>query len=1376
MDAVSEFIGESAAVQAVRDQLRRLLARREGGRRLPAILITGETGTGKGLLARILHRSGPRAGGPFVDVNCAAIPETLLEAELFGYERGAFTDARRSKPGLFQTAHRGMLFLDEIGLLPPGLQAKLLKVLEENAVRRLGATAPEPVDVWVISATNADLKGEVSRHAFREDLYHRLAVLTLRLPPLRERGRDVVMLAERFLARVCTDYGLPEKRFGPDAVARLLAYRWPGNVRELNNVIERAALLAEKDVITAEALELQAEATVEPRAAAGTSRRPSLDDAMREHLVAALDETGWNISQTSKLLGISRNTLRARMDRFNLDRPGERPRRAKPVEPLPEPEAASEPTEPVPAPLSSTLRWEQRRITLLRCVLVIPSGFEGMSSASRALEVLIDKVNAFGGRVEELSATGLLASFGLETPEDAPRRAALAALAIKRMSDRAAREGPVVPRLRAALHVAEARVAYGAGGTKIDSEESRALGATLDTLAAASRPDDIVVSMAAAPFLERRFDLTPDARTASGGAFYRLTGRERRGFELLGRPGTFVGRRQELDLLQNRLRLALDGRGQVVALVGEPGVGKSRLVWEFVRAQGSAAGLVLEAAAAAHASAVPLFVVRDLLRGYFHTTEQDTAADVAGKVKTAVLELDDALGFAIPALERVLDASVDDPAWQTLVPAERRRQTFEAVKRLLLRESRRRPLLLVLDDLHWIDAESQAFLDTLVEGVPAAHIMVLLTCRPEYRHGWGGMSFYTQLSVAPLPVESAHELLDGLLGREAALLPVKERLIEWAGGNPFFLEEISRSVIETGVLVGDRGAYRLARPLTDVEVPSTVEEVLAARVARLAEGSRDVLDAAAVIGKEVSLILLRHVVTLEDTELFQGVRQLQAAELLYETASFPDVEYAFKHALTHEVTYRMIAAERRRDLHARVMEALERLAPDDVQRLGDHAFRAERWTRAVRYLRQAGLDAAAQGANHEAVALLEQALAALAHVPETREAIEQAIDLRFDIRNALQPLGDLGRIIASLREAEALAERLGDERRLGWVASYLTEHYRMAGEPDLAAAAGRRALEIGERVDDLAMRVVTNLPLGLLYRALGDYRRAIEFLGWNTARLVGDLRYDRFGLFGLPSVFSRAFTVLCLAELGEFRQAAVIGRESIALAEEVGQPFSRVYAGMGMGALYLRQGDFDRAIPMLEECVALARATSIPVGFVYGASHFGYALTLCGRVAEGVAVLEEAVERSAAMKLVAGHSAGVAYLGEAYLLSGRIDDASVAAEQALELARHHGERGNEAYARRLLAEVARARDDVSSAIAAYRQALALVEELGMRPLAAHCHRGLARALRHAGEHAAASAEMDAAAVLFEKLEMRSWAERLAAERRSDADGSRDTRG
>jgi len=264
MNPLAELLGESPGIVAVRQRIGQLLQRQTDARRLPPILIQGETGTGKGLVARVIHRAGPRRDAPFVDVNCAAIPETLLEAEMFGFERGAFTDARQAKMGLFQAAHRGTIFLDEIGLLSEALQAKLLKVIEEQAVRRLGSTRNEPVDVWILAATSEDMAAAVRERRFREDLYHRLAVVPVQLPPLRERGRDILLLAELSLARACADYQLPPKEFDAGARAALLAYRWPGNVRELNNVIERVALLSEGSRVTADMLGLPRAPLVEP--------------------------------------------------------------------------------------------------------------------------------------------------------------------------------------------------------------------------------------------------------------------------------------------------------------------------------------------------------------------------------------------------------------------------------------------------------------------------------------------------------------------------------------------------------------------------------------------------------------------------------------------------------------------------------------------------------------------------------------------------------------------------------------------------------------------------------------------------------------------------------------------------------------------------------------------------------------------------------------------------------------------------------------------------------------------------------------------------------------------------------------------------------
>jgi transcriptional regulator with PAS, ATPase and Fis domain len=319
VDGLADLLGTSPAMEGLRRAIRRLTHRIGGSGRPPAVLVTGETGTGKGLVARLLHRLGPRANGPFVDVNCAAVPETLLEAELFGFERGAFTDARRSKPGLFQVAHGGTIFLDEIGLLGEPLQAKLLTVVEERVVRRLGATRPEPVDVCLISATNAHLSAAIQERRFREDLYHRLAVVTLAVPPLRDRLSDVILLAEHFLAHACHEYGLPVRTLTEDARRRLLTYSWPGNVRQLANVMARAVLMTDSSVVTAANLDL----APPPSSAAPGVGAPTpgalLEHVVRTHVRAVLEECAGNVSRAAAALGIARNTLNAYIRRFGLE-------------------------------------------------------------------------------------------------------------------------------------------------------------------------------------------------------------------------------------------------------------------------------------------------------------------------------------------------------------------------------------------------------------------------------------------------------------------------------------------------------------------------------------------------------------------------------------------------------------------------------------------------------------------------------------------------------------------------------------------------------------------------------------------------------------------------------------------------------------------------------------------------------------------------------------------------------------------------------------------------------------------------------------------------------------------------------------------------
>jgi tetratricopeptide (TPR) repeat protein len=412
----------------------------------------------------------------------------------------------------------------------------------------------------------------------------------------------------------------------------------------------------------------------------------------------------------------------------------------------------------------------------------------------------------------------------------------------------------------------------------------------------------------------------------------------------------------------------------------------------------------------------------------------------------------------------------------------------------------------------------------------------------------------------------------------------------------------------------------------------------------------------------------------------------------------------------------------------------------------------------VTYYRQAGAKAFGRSANREAVTCFEQALGALRHLAENHDTLGQAIDIRFDLRNPLWLLGELVRVFEHLHEAESLAEILDDQQRLGWVSAYMSNSFLWKGEYDRAIESGLRALAIAETTGDFALQVTTNFFLGMIYHSLGNYCRAMDFLERTVASLQGDRVRERFGLPALLSVVSRTWLVWCLAECGAFGEGIARGEEGIRIAEAVDQPSSLIFACMGLGHLYLRQGDLHRAISVLERGLRLCQIGNIRRLFPQVASPLGFAYSLSGQATEALPLLEQAVDEAISISMVGHQSLWVAYRSEAYLLAGPIEDAIPLAQRALDLSKEHRERGHESWALRLLGEIATQRDppEVEHAEDYYSQALALAEELGMRPLQAHCHLGLGALYAKTGQREQACAELSAAIALYRAMEMTFW--------------------
>jgi class 3 adenylate cyclase/tetratricopeptide (TPR) repeat protein len=1002
------------------------------------------------------------------------------------------------------------------------------------------------------------------------------------------------------------------------------------------------------------------------------------------------------------------------------------------------------------------------------------------------LERMMEAVHRYEGTVNQVMGDGIMALFGAPLAhEDHAVRACYAALgmqeSIKRYAEEVRRRDGALVHVRVGLNSGEVVVRSIGSDLRMDYTavgQTTHLAARMEQLA---MPGSVLIAAATLRLAEGYVEVKPVGPVnvkglgepveayvvpAAVAARRRFPARARRGLS------RFVGRDGEIEILDHALREAAQGRGQVVAVVGEPGVGKSRLLHEFTHSQRMQGWLVLESGSVSYGKATSYLPVIDLLKGYFGLGERDDERAIREKVTGRLLTLDRALEPVLEPVLALLDVAVDDPGWQGLDPPRRRRHTLDGITRLLVRESQAEPLLLVFEDLHWIDSETQALLDRLIESLPAAHILVLVNYRPEYQHAWGSKTYYRQLRLAPLPPESIEELLGTLLGAAVELEPLKRLLVERTEGNPFFLEESVRTLVESGALGGRPGAYGLSIPVNEVHAPATVQAVLSARIDRLPPDEKRLLETAAVLGKDVSFALLQAVADLPEDSLRQMLADLQAGEFLYETSLFPDLEYTFKHALTHEVAYGSVLHERRRALHARIVGAIEAVYPDrlaeHVERLAHHALRGEVWDKAVTYLRQAGAKAWARSANREAVSSLEHALAALAHLPESRANLETGIDLRIDLRNALLPLAEIGRMEEHLAEAERLAEALQDQRRLSRVASYLAWCFHATGHHHRAVEAAGRALAIARDLDDVALEIPANLFLGYAHGALGQLKQAIGLYARNIALLRGDLALERFGLAASAACVSGYQLATTLAELGEFGEAKARAEEALRIARAVEHPLGVAWAAFATGHVYLQKGDLKDAVRHLEGALGLCREWGLLVLLPMVAAKLGSAYVLGGRLAEATPVLEDTVRGLSDFGRVSWQASALVSLGEAHLAGGRLEDAAEMSGRALAFSLERKQPTDRAWALRLLGEVAFRGDppEVSKAEDHYRQAAALAEELGMRPLVAHCHLGLGKLYGRTGQGDQRHEHLAVAGTMYREMEMRFWLERAEAESRA----------
>jgi class 3 adenylate cyclase/tetratricopeptide (TPR) repeat protein len=1030
----------------------------------------------------------------------------------------------------------------------------------------------------------------------------------------------------------------------------------------------------------------------------------------------------------------------------------------------------------------SALEGERKQVTVLFADVV---GFTTLAEQldpeivheiiNRCFERITAEVHRFDGTINQYTGDGVMALFGAPLAhEDGPRRAVHAALGIQR----AIRDVAQAFQAERGLSL-EMRIGINTGLVvvgKIGDDLRMDYTAVGDTTNLAARlqqmaqPGSVVISAATHQHVAGFFDTrdlgeAPVKGRASVHAFEVLRPRQRRTrFDIAVERGLtpLVGRDQELATLRERFREVKAGRGQVVGIAGEAGLGKSRLVLEFRRALAHAGEAMtwLEGHCISFGQASPFLPLIELLRENFQIDEWDGEPEIIAKIEQGMRRLGELEAY-IPAIRYLLSVDPGDAALAAMDGPARRRHLFAALRALSLRGAQRRPLVLVIEDLHWIDTSSEEFLTAMLDAVAGVPLLLLVTYRIGYTPPFESRSFYTTLTLHSFSEAETLAMVGRVLGAAQFPPELQTALMDKAEGVPLFIEEVTKTLLDLGVLQREDGTYRLVKSLGEVHIPDTIQGIIMARLDRLGDDGKRIVQMASVIGRQFLVRLLARVAGL--SHRLEGLlHELQALEIIYEQGLVPEPAYIFKHAVIQDVAYQSLLIQRRKALHRAVGEAIEALYQDRLEEhyteLAHHFSQGERWDKAVVYCRQAGEKAMAQSAYREAVGYFEQALSALAQLPECRDTLEQAIDLRLALRTALTPSADLKRILAYIREAEALAAALNDPRRLGRVLCFLANHCRIMGTYDQAIAAAQRVLALATAGGDVVLHALANNYLGLAYWSQGDYRRARDCLGQSMVSLEGALRHERFGQVILPAVQSLACLAVCHGELGTFAEGRTLGDEGLRIAEMVAHPASLMWAYWGIGLLALRQGDMPRALPRLERAVGLCQDADLPIYFPWTAAPLVAAYTLVGRVADAVPLLTQALEQTAALERVDIQALCLLPLGEAYVLASRLDEAHALAERVLALARERQERGNKAYALRLLGDLAAHREppETERAEAHYRQALTLAEALGMRPLVAHCHRGLGMLYAATVQREQARTALSTAIALYHDMEMTFW--------------------
>ncbi len=960
-----------------------------------------------------------------------------------------------------------------------------------------------------------------------------------------------------------------------------------------------------------------------------------------------------------------------------------------------------------------------------------------MRQLDPALRAMADAVTSFGGMVNSVRGDGIMALFG--APAACEDHAVRACLAACRMIEATGRLNDPGIQLRVGIDSGEV-VIRSTGQDESDYDVTGVIAHVANRVEQQATPGTAFMTGRTARLARGHARMASLGRLAIKGlsepleVFQLLAATARPSWEArcsVHALNFFVGRQAELLRISAALGRAEAGRGQAVTLVADAGLGKSRLAHEFLRELPSGSWHVLRVAAVSHTAGAPYYLAAELLRSLLAVDVADDRAEVARKLAHTLALIDPEAHADLAPLQSLLDLPVQEAQWLQLGPPMRRNRSIAALRTLVLREAASRPLVLLVEDYHWADAPSAALLDALVEGMEAAKLLLLVTTRPDRAPPWDHRAGCLQLHLPALEPHHAAALLRELIGSSADLEPLRRQILAQADGVPLFIEEIARSLIESDVVSTASARQRPA----EVVIPASVQAIIAARIDRLPPVRRRLLHVASVIGMDVPLKLLQAVADLPPERLESEIAGLLAAGFLFGLNTPSAREYTFRHVLIQTVAYEEMLRTTRRELHARVLGAMQTVLADRLdeltERLAEHAVRGEVWPAAVAYSLKAGDRATGRWSWREAIGFYDRAIEALTHLPETPDTIKTAIEARLRLRVALPGVADLPRIARCLEEARSLAAGLGDPAQLAEIDTSMCLTRTKMGLLDQAIEAGRQGHARSRALGDKAALLNASFALAQACWYRGEFRQSEALLLERLPDVRGELRLKNTGTTGTASVLALVCLSKTYAITGRLPEALATIAQARDIAQDSGKLFDLSYCGVGRGFCLLMRDDPHGAVVELEESLRLARAADIALLIPSSQRYLGRAYALAGRLHDARELLRDAIARTTSAGLLGMRLWSQAALAQLQLLE-TPGEAGATLAATLELASRHGFRPLQAHLLRLLGRLRALDGETDAAETLHRQAVLLARRMDMAPEVAHALRDLAALLRRAG--------------------------------------------